>query len=166
MTVPMQNLVTLTPVEPAGEALRFHLVGDDDPAGGVGGWEVVARPRQRGAAEWTGVDPWTLTLPLVTTGLDVSPNRNASVEAKCRALVVMAMRARATMRPPVLEVTGPVRVPFPGMRWVITGLEWGAQVRDHRQQRVQQHVTVHLLEYVTPQVLLGPAAAARARLGL
>lgn len=155
------GLVTLRPVDPAGPELRFHLLGDDEPTDGVGGWEVVDRPRRRGAAEWSGVQPWRLALPLLTTGLDVTPGVNVSVEPKLTELIRLALKVPGGLQPPVLEVTGPVRVPFPGMRWVIEGFEWGAQVRASTGERVQQEVTVRLLEYVRADVLLGPAARAR-----
>lgn len=159
------NLVTLAAVDPPGASLRFHLLGDDTPAGGVGGWEVLPRPRQRGAAEWTGVEPWTLDLPLLTTGLDVRPGLNATVEPKVAALIGLAQKVPGHTRPALLDVTGPIRVPRPGMRWVIAAIEWGPQVRRSDGQRVQQEMTVRLLEHVTAALLLGPAAAANARNG-
>lgn len=157
------NLVTLLPVLPAGPGLRFHLVGDDELTGGVGGWEVVPRARRRGAAEWVGVEPYRLALPLLTTGFDVTPGENVSVEAKLVALERLALKVPGGLQPPVLQVLGPVRVPRADQRWVIEDIEWGAQVRRSDQQRIQQEMTVRLLEYVTAEVLLGPAA--RARLG-
>lgn len=158
----LNNLVTLTPVDPAGEPLRFHLDGDDVLAGGVGGWDVVERPRRRGAAEWVGVPPYRLDLPLFTDGLDVRRGVNVSVEPKLTALERLALKVPGGFQPPLIEVTGPVRVPRPGMRWVIQGFEWGAQVRRSDGQRVQQAFTVLLLEHVTAEILLGPAAQARA----
>lgn len=162
----MRDLVVLNPVNPNGKALRLHLAGDDALGGGVGGWEVVARPRRRSGVEWVGHEPWTLSLPLVTSGVDVRGNRDVSVEAKIRQLVAMAQKTKKTDEPPIIKVSGPIRLPSPRMRWVITGLEWGAQMRNKRGRRIQQEVTVHLLEHVRADILRGPAAAARARKGL
>lgn len=159
----LNNLVTITPVDPAGPGLRFHLDGDDELTSGLGGWEVVDRPRRRGAAEWVGVQPWVLTLPLFTDGLDVRSGINTSVEPKCAALIQLAYKVPGGFQPPLLEVTGPVRVPRAGMRWVIQHIQWGTQVRRSDQQRVQQALTVTLLEHVTSEILLGPAARARAQ---
>jgi hypothetical protein len=159
----LTNLVTLTPVDPPGPGLRFHMDGDDEPAGGIGGWEVIDRPRRRGAAEWVGVRPWALALPLYTDGHDVRPGVNHSVEQKIADLIQLAYKVPGGFQPPILEVTGPVRVPRPGMRWVIEDIRWGEQERRSDQQRIYQTMTVLLLEHVTAEVLLGPAAQARAR---
>lgn len=167
MSTPLRDLVTLRPVTPTGKPLRLHLVGDDTLDGGVGGWEVVSRPRRRGTAEWVGVEPWTMTLPLVTSGVDTrGPGQHASVEAKIKRLVALATKTAKSGEPPILVVAGPLRLPDPKMRWVITGFEWGAQMRDKRGRRIQQDVTVTLLEYVRGDILRGPAAKARARKGL
>jgi hypothetical protein len=162
--VSLANLVTLTPVDPPGPPLRFHLNGDDEVSGGVGGWEVVPRPRRKASVEWVGVtQPWTLALPLITDGLDVREGDNRSVEPKLDALIFLAQVVPGGSQPPVLTVSGPVRVRRPNMRWVIQSFEWGAQVRRSDQARVQQMFTVNLLEYVAAEILLGPAARARAR---
>jgi hypothetical protein len=168
MSTPMRELVTLDPVTPnmPGMTLRFHLAGDDGLGGGVGGWESVPRPRRRAGAEWVGIEPYLLSLPLVTTGVDVRRNRDVQVEAKVRRLIRLAQPTRKTGEPPILLVRGPIRLPAPRMRWVITGIEWGEQMRNKRGRRVQQAMTVHLMEYVRGDILRGPAAAARARKGL
>jgi hypothetical protein len=158
----LNNLVTITPVDPPGASLRFHLDGDDELTGGVGGWEIVGRPRRRGAAEWVGVPPFRLTLPLFTDGLDVRPGVNVSVEPKITALTRLALKVPGGFQPPLLELSGPLRLPFPGMRWVIEDITWGTAWRRSDQQRVQQAMTVMLIEHVTAEILLGPAAQARA----
>lgn len=165
MSTPLHDLVILDPVNVPRQRLRFHLAGDDALAGGVGGWESVPRPRRKATAEWVGTPPWTLALPLITSGVDVRGHRDVSVEAKIRRLVALAEPSRKTDEPPIIRISGPVRLPSPRMRWVITDLEWGAQMRNKRGQRIQQEVTVHLLEYVRGEILRGPAAKARARKG-
>lgn len=157
------DLVTLTPVDPAGPALRFHLIGDDALSGGLGGWEVVDRPGRRGAAEWVKVDPWRLAVPLLTTGFDVRPGVNVSVEPKLLALMRLAWKVPGGSQPPIITAAGPIRVPRPDMRWVVEDIEWGEQVRRSDGQRIQQAMTVKLLEHVSAEVLLGPVAQARAR---
>ncbi len=160
----LENLVTLTPVDPPGPPLRFHLYGDDEVSGGVGGWEVIERPRRKASVEWVGVRaPWTISLPLLTDGLDVLPGDNRSVEPKIDALISLAQIAPGRDQPPVLTLSGPIRVRRPNMRWVIESFQWGPQVRRSDAARVQQEVTVTLLEYVEAEILLGPAAQARAR---
>lgn len=167
MSTPLRDLVTLNPVKPNGKPLRFHLMGDDELSGGVGGWEVVSRPRRRATAEWVGVDPWSMTLPLMTTGVDArGPNQHVVIESKIQDLIALATATKKTGEPPILKVAGPLRLPSPQMRWTITDLEWGAQLRNDRGRRIQQEVTVHLLQYVRADVLRGPAAKVRARKGL
>lgn len=163
MSTPLTDLVVLDPVDVDRKRLRLHLAGDDSVGGGVGGWESVPRPRRTATADWIGSPPWTLALPLITSGVDVRGNRDVSVESKIRRLIALAEPTRKTGEPPILRISGPVRQPSPRMRWVITDLEWGAQMRNRRGQRIQQEVTVHLLEYVRGDVLRGPAAKARAR---
>jgi hypothetical protein len=157
------NLVTLTPVDPPGPGLRFHMDGDDDLTGGLGGWIVNGRPRRRGSPEWEGVPPFQLTLPLYTDGHDVAPGRNESVEPKIVALIRLALKVPGGFQPPLVEVSGPTKAPWPGMRWAINDIRWGEQIRRSDGQRVFQAMTVVLLEHVTAEVLLGPAAQARAR---
>jgi hypothetical protein len=169
MSTPLKHLVALDPVTPnmPGMTLRFHLAGDDDLAGGVGGWESLPRPRRRAAAEWVGTEPYTLALPLITTGVDArGPGRHAVVERKIRRLIRLAQRTRRTGEPPLLLVRGPVRLPNPRIRWVITGFDWGAQMRNPAGRRIQQEVVVHLMEHVGADILRGPAAKVRARRGL
>jgi hypothetical protein len=158
----LNNLVTLTPVDPAGPPLRFHLDGDAVLTGGVGGWEVNGRPRRRGAAEWVGVPPFRHSVPLFTDGLDVRPGVNISVEPKITALIRLALKVPGGFQPPLLELSGPLDIPFPGMRWVIEDITWGAAWRRSDQQRVQQAMTVLFVEHVTVEILLGPAGQARA----
>jgi hypothetical protein len=168
VSTPLKDLVTLNPIIPnmPGMTLRFHLAGDDGLSGGVGGWESVPRPRRRATAEWVGTEPYLLSLPLITTGVDARGRRSVSVEPKLRKLVKLAQPTKRTGEPPILLVRGPVRLPSPKMRWVITGFEWGEQMRGPGGRRIQQEVTVHLMEYVRGDLLRGPAAKVRARKGL
>lgn len=160
------SLVTLTPVLPAGESLRFHLVGQASLTGGVGGWEVVDRPKRRGVPEWAGVSPYEMVLPLLTDGFDVSPGVNVSVEPKMQALERLALKVPGGTQPPVVQVSGPIPLPLGGpaqaaQRWVVNGdLELGESVRRSDGARVQQYVTVTLLQYTEAEIVLSAAQAA------
>jgi hypothetical protein len=46
------------------------LLGEQPPrvTGGVGGWDVTARPRQVGMTTWQGVEPFELELSLLFDG--------------------------------------------------------------------------------------------------
>lgn len=167
MTAALRDLVVLDAVTPNRRPLRFHLNGDDELTGGVGGWEDVPRPRRRATSEWVGSPVFQLAVPLITSGIDAGrPGRDVSVEPKLRALVALGQPTVKTGEPPILKVTGPLRVPSPKTRWVLVDIEWGAQIRNSRGQRIQQEMTVILREYVRGDILRGPAAAARARKGL
>lgn len=162
MTV-ARDIVTIDPVTPNLPTMRFHLLGDDELAGGVGGWEAAARPRRKAATEWGGTDAWTLSLPLMATGMEASLGRDTSVEGSIRALVAAGTMSSKTGQPALLKVTGPVRVPSSNIRWVIQSIAWGAQIRNAAGERVQQEFTLALLEYVEAAVLLSPAKAAKTR---
>lgn len=163
------DLVTITPISPAGPAVRFHLAGDDELTGGTARWEEVERPRRRSATEWVGTDPHRLKLPLMIDGMDVlSDGVDVPMEADIATLASWTQPASQTGQPPLLAVVGPIKS-VPGTPlWVIDGLEWltGTAVRQLDGQRIRQEVVVTLLEHTAAEVFLGPAAAARARAGL
>lgn len=161
------DLVTLTPVDPTGPGLRFHLVGDDTLAGGTARWDTVERPRRKSATEWVGMDPYTLTLPLMSDGMD---DRGGGIDHDVEgALVWLASWAGPSPSgiPPLLVVDGPVKVPAYRPRWVIAGIDWDdAAVRGTWGGRIQQRFTVTLLEHTAARIMLGPAAAVRAERGI
>ncbi len=163
MTAPHD--VLLTPVDPPGPGLAAYLDGDDELAGGGDGWEQVTRPRRKAALEWLAEAAYTLTLPLLMDGME-HHGGDVSVEAGCGRLMSWLRPGPPAGRPPLLAVAGPVRQPSPATRWALSKVEWGEQVRGVDGQRIRQAVTVTLLEHTAAEILTGPAAAARARLGL
>lgn len=164
MSLP-QRFVSITPTRPIGSGLNASLVGADTLTGGVGVWDSVARPRQREALEWTGTSGFTYVLPLVFDGLDFWPGRDNSVEAGCRLLQKWAGDpTKKTGEPTIVRLSGPLQTPD-SIRWVITGLDWGAKVRNREGRRVQQYVTVTFREHTEAVVLKGPAAKSRNRRG-
>jgi hypothetical protein len=161
------GIVTFKPVRPAGRPLDLHLLGDDELTGGVGGWEAVPRPRRKAGTEWAGSELWSLTLPLLLTGITDSRKRpNTSIEDEIRRLIDMGTKEKKTGQPPLLRVRGPLLIPNASIRWVITSIEWGPRIRNDRNRRIQQEMTVQLLEHVRLTVRRGPAAKTRDKLGL
>jgi hypothetical protein len=158
------DLVTLTPVDPGGPPLRFHLVGDDKLTGGGGRWELVERPRRRSATDWVGTDPFRLVLPLMSDGFeDTGPWAENSVEGDIEWLLSWAQPTAETGIPPVFLVDGPLKVPAYNPRWVIESIELADDaIRRADRARIRQAFTVTLLEHTAAQVMLGPAAAVRA----
>lgn len=132
--------------------LRCDLLGDDQPGGGLGGWEEVQGGklgRGRGLS-FKGSPSYTLTLPLGFNGLETQgPGSRVSVEAECRHLVNLGRPAGKGGKPPKIHVAGLVRVPST-IEWVIDSVEWGTQIRDDHGARVQQQFTLALIQYRKP----------------
>lgn len=158
--------VRLQPVLPAsGAFLTLDLVGDDQLSGGTGVWNTLNRPRRPDAVEFAGVAGFTYVLPLLFDGMESSTGRDTSVEARCSTLLTWSSLVRkATKQPVVLRATGPLKT-AETVQWVIGNLEWGAQVRNAKGQRVQQYVTVTLLQYRAANVRRSPAKRSRDRKG-
>ncbi len=141
--------------------LRCDLRGDDQPGGGVGGWEETeGGKRGRGAGlAFRGSPAYTLSLPLGFNGLETAgPGSRVSVEPQCRRLVNMGRSQKKAGRPPKLHVNGLVRVPS-NIEWVIDSIEWGEQIRDASGARVQQLFTLNLIQWRKPRK--SPAKDAR-----
>lgn len=163
MSAPLQ--VTLRPALPAGDFLRLHLVGDDQLTGGVGAWTVLNRPRRRDAIEFSGVSGFTYVLPLLLDGTETTTGQDTSIESGCQTLLDWASAVKkSTRQPTVLKATGPLKT-GDAVRWVITNLEWGAQIRNDAGNRVQQYVTVTLTQYFAAAVRKSPAKKSRDRKG-
>jgi len=156
--------ITLISTDPpvAVRALR----GDTPPVpvGGFGGWSLVARPRRKSLTQWQGIDPFQLQLSLVLDGV----RGDRSVEADCLTLEQMAQPVGPRLAPPVVTVVGVV--PHPELDYVIGdgnaggGLSWdAAPIYSRSGYRIQQKVTVTLLEYVAADRVAATPAAARAR---
>lgn len=162
---PPQHLVMLTTATGPRRQVELHLIGQAELSGGVGGWEVVDRPKRRGVPEWAGVAPYQLVLPLLADGMDIRPGVDVSVEPTLRQLEEMGSPIGVDRDPPVLRLSGPVSLPqsLGGLRWVLTDIAWGAEVRDDDTRRIQAQVTVTLLQFVAATAVLSPAAAARAK---
>jgi|GEM_PF-3290949 len=128
--------------------LRFLArLGDTSstPAGGVGGWEVIPRPRRRPLTAWRGTpDPQCLSIPVLIDGWP-----NQSVEDECQTLLVMGGLHGSDQKPPELVLRGDV--PYnadrrPNLRWVIESLDWGAYARRADDDaRVRQAVMINLM---------------------
>lgn len=124
------------------------LLGPEAPklTAGVGGWEVVSRPRDVGMTLWNGVEPYQLTLPLM---LDGWADRR-SQETPLRRLLRVG-RGDDESPPGILRVGG---LPLPASRWVIESIDFGdpiARVSDGA--RYRQPLTLTLREYVPPKYL-------------
>lgn len=159
------DLVDVIPVDPPERGQRAHLIGQDTLTGGVTAWETLERPRRVSATEWTGVAPYQLVIPLLLDGMDLaSDGVDRSVEPVIERFLAWS-RPRPTGDPVVVVVDGPLKVPAYNPRWIITDLDWGECYRRADRARIQQELTITLLEHTAATITLGPAAAARARAG-
>ena len=110
--------------------------------GGFGNWEAIAVPRGDPLTQWTGRSLKTMDLDLMVDAW----SRGKSVEPQIAAIENLASRVPATLTPPALRLFG--AVPYPNLKWVITGIDWGDQLRSSATgQRLRQELTLHLLEY-------------------
>lgn len=130
-------------------ALNLVVLLGPDPVhitGGVGGWEVTARPRQIGMTTWTGVEPLQVSLSLMFDGWIA----RRSQESRLRRLLAVA-RGDDESPPGVLTVQG---VTLPADEWVIEGIDFGDPIIDPASgDRYRQPMTVTLREFVPPTYL-------------
>lgn len=113
--------------------------------GGLGGWEVIGRPRDVGMTIWDGVDPYGLSLSLMFDGW----REGIKQERTIRALMRVARGDRESP-PGVLRVEG---IPIPAQLWVIEGIEFGDPIRAPHGYRWRQALTLNLREYIPPTYL-------------
>jgi hypothetical protein len=114
--------------------------------GGLGGWEVTARPRQVGMTTWQGNEPLQVSLSLMFDGWSM----RASVEEPLRQLFTVA-RGDDESPPGIVDVEGIV---LPADRWVIENVDYGEPILDPAtMERYRQPMTVTLREYVPPTYL-------------
>jgi hypothetical protein len=135
-----------TRVHITGQGIDLRLKLGDGPAqleGGFGGWEVVGRPDDVALTEWTGVEPYRMSVPIILDGWRTRDNQQQRFER-----VIALARRRNDRRPPVIQVFG--AVPLKGKRWVVESIDFGAVIRNNRGQLLRQVMTLNLLEYVDP----------------
>jgi hypothetical protein len=122
--------------------------------GSTAEWEVLERPRDVGITEWRGRGNKRLDLHILIEGWVTRPGGGLWIEDHVATLEEMLDT------PLTIRVIGPV--PHWGLQWVITGIDYGEEIRDVvTGKRMRQLATLHLLEYVQPQELAKlPRAAA------
>ena len=122
------------------------LVGDDSPGGGIGGWEgSQAGKKKRPAMRFTGRSARTQKVVLMLDGYDT----NTPVESSVRQIESWAA-GRKGNRPPQVLVSGALLRSAKTVPWVITGVEYGEQIRRADGRRVRQELTVSFTEWSKP----------------
>lgn len=132
--------------------------------GGMGGWEVVDRPKRVGITRFKGKEPFRQDVAIVFDGVSTGESQ----EEKISTLVNMGLQPDDLKDPPKVKVAGTVH--RRDLTWVLEPApDWDSQsVMWDRQGgvsvRIRQAAVVHLLEFVDDQVLItapSPAVAAR-----
>jgi len=158
--------VSIRPVTPTVRPpIVFELIGDDEPSGGVGGWQTLPRPRRTTGVYWGGTPEVTWTLPLMLDGMEVRPGVDRVIEAELARVASWGRSIRpkrVTLPPPVLQVSGPLHFPST-TRWVLQDLAYGARERNSAGRRIRQELTLTLLEYIEPQLVKSHAKKSRGK---
>lgn len=148
-----KHTVTLRQTGKGGHTWTATLDGDDEVTGGVGGWDAEqAGKSKRPVMRWAGVQGYQITIPLT---LDQTAT-NGSVESACRRLTQLGRPPKGRIRPKPLRLAGLLRVPT-HLSWVITGIEWGEQIRRSDGRRTYQEISLTLSEYHLAPAKKAPA---------
>lgn len=125
-------------------------------------WEVVDRPKRRGATQYVGTDPYRVTVSLMFDFWSESGHGIWSDVATMneQMFALENLRREKGFRPPIVHVKG--ALPVRGVNdWVIENLIWGDNVIWERfsagnivkEYRLRQDVTVTLLEHIDVQLV-------------
>lgn len=117
---------------------------------GVGGrWNVVPRPRRTSFVTWDGSDPYTMDVPILFDGWDLS----RSQEKNIALLNHFSISPSDFAPPPQVYVDG--ALPVTGAVWVLSPqISWGTNVIWHEDgYRLRQDAIVHLLQFVEAEAL-------------
>jgi hypothetical protein len=117
---------------------------------GLGGWSTVERQDAIAVTDWTGQEPLAQDVPLMLDG----GRHRRSVERRLAKIIALG-RPQDGGRPPVFQVWGPIH--YPGKRWVLPkgGITLSTDEDECRRRNdgelYRQALTLHLLEYVSPE---------------
>jgi nucleoid-associated protein YgaU len=114
-------------------------------------WEKVDRPKRSSATQWTGTDPYEMSVPILFDGwIDNDPQ-----ESDITRLLRMEQSPGPHQQPPRVKVSG--GTPGDQLTWIVDAIEWG----DNQiwgfvggvAVRFRQDAVVRLLEYVPTDLL-------------
>jgi len=122
-------------------------------SGGVGGWEVVDRPKRVAITRFKGVEPLRQDIAVVFDGV----KEGESQESRISTLINMAQQPGDLTAPPKIKLDGTVL--RTDLDWVIEGIDWDSQNTMWDRQgglsvRLRQHAVVHMLQFVDDDVLV------------
>lgn len=143
-----------------GTTVKLEPTDFERHAGGIGGWEVIDRPRRGPAVAWVGTPEETLELPVILNG--VQPNRVTSVKRDRDRIESWGKKDDRSGEPPRLQVTGVMGIGS-STRWVLQDIERGPYWTNKNGTLIQQELTLKLLRWREPTLVRGPAKRAKAR---
>lgn len=118
---------------------------------GVGGWDLISRPRKVSFTHWIGRSPFSLSVPLMFDGFA----DGKSQEAVLRTLTWMGLPPSDGGEPRKVRIYGSA-IPYPSVgEWVINGIDEGDKViwNDAGDARLRQDITLTLVKHVNPDSL-------------
>ena len=165
--------ITATQVLPGGPTVGFDLAGSAQlsrygmASMGMGGWQIVDRPRQQASTEWVDYSPYELDMSLIIDGWGDGTNPQ-SIEQACSVVENWEQPAPGTNppEPSKLRLAGAVLpAVVPTLLWVVYIVTWKDALRDAvTGERLYQELSVTLFEYAPPRSTIttaSPAAVAR-----
>jgi hypothetical protein len=133
------------------------LMQEEGPqiTGGYAKWEDITRRERKSLTDWTGTDPYRMSLPLRLDGW----RTNEMIEPNINAIENLARpeSGLGEVKPPVFRVRIPGQVPrgYNAWLWVAETITWGPYIkRDSDGKRLRQDVTIDCLEFVDPDVIV------------
>jgi hypothetical protein len=106
----------------SNNGLELYVLRDDAApkiTGGLGGWEIVDRRRRKGLTNWTGRQPWQMSVPVLFNGWFDPPY---SIDPDVAVLNRMAFGDNFVIPP---TVTAEGVLPITGIKWVIQNIDYG-----------------------------------------
>lgn len=123
-------------------------------------YNVVNRARRKSTVQWDGDDPYRMDVPVLLDGW----MQHVSVERDIAKLNTWHQSPGDLVPPVQVSIDG--ALPVKGARWVIEGIDWGDVViwgsdtpntllSDFKGNgyRLRQDAVLHLLQFISPQVL-------------
>jgi hypothetical protein len=154
---PLPGAIRITSDDPKLDLNVRMAEGAPQLTGGFGGWELVQRPRQVSMTEWSGVEPYQLTVDVLfdgfgTTGAAWGHPEGLGVENDIYELM-RAAHGDDDTPPGICRIHG---IQLPADRWVIESLDFdsdSAIIRRGDRQRLRQKATIVFREWVPPHYL-------------
>jgi len=140
--------------------------GSSYPTGGLGGWVPVPLADDVAGVDWEGQDGLSQDVRLLLNGVE----RDEDIEREWNTIEKLGRDANGDeRRPPVFFVYGPVE--HPGKAWVLPAN--GIEVVDSEDMRrngsgelLRREFVLHLLEYISPDVVKDRRRKKRNRQGV